>query len=225
MAYLFGETPILADLLKPIMSLSIKAVSRIMLSTTLAAFALPALAQDIAVPSGTYANDPSHTSLFWSVNHFGLSNYTARINGVEAVVELNADDIAQSSVTATIDMASVDTYFPFPENADLNAELRGANWLNTDAFPQATFTSTSITVTGDDTAEIAGDLTFLGQSLPVTLEATLIGLMETHPFTEGAAFGIAATGTFDRTDFGFSTFAPNVGVDVTIQINSEFLAQ
>lgn len=128
-------------------------------------------------------------------------------------------------MTATITMTSVDTDFPFPENTDFNAELRGANWLNTDAFPEATFTSTAITVTGDDTAEIEGDLTFLGQTLPVTLDAKLIGFMEDHPFADGAAFGIAATGSFDRTEFGFSTFVPNVGAEVTIAINAEFLQQ
>lgn len=184
-----------------------------------------AAAESVVIPSGTYASDPTHTSLFWSVNHFGLSNYTARLNTVSATVELDADDVSRSTVTATIDMASVDTDFPFPQNTDFNEELRGENWLNTATFPQATFTSTGITVTGEDTAEITGDLTFLGQTLPVTLDATLIGLLEQHPFTNNAAFGIAATGTFDRTDFGFSTFAPNVGAEVTISINAEFLAQ
>ena len=184
-----------------------------------------AAAESVVIPSGTYASDPTHTSLFWSVNHFGLSNYTARLNTVSATVELDADDVSRSTVTAIIDMASVDTDFPFPQNTDFNEELRGENWLNTATFPQATFTSTGITVTGEDTAEITGDLTFLGQTLPVTLDATLIGLLEQHPFTNNAAFGIAATGTFDRTDFGFSTFAPNVGAEVTISINAEFLAQ
>lgn len=207
------------------MRISSKITSSLILSTAVTAFALPALAQDIGIPSGTYASDPAHTSLFWSVNHFGLSNYTARINGVEATVDLDADDLTQSSVTAMITMAGIDTYFPFPENTDFNAELRGANWLNTEAFPEATFTSTAITVTGEETANIEGDLTFLGQTLPITLETKLIGLLEGHPFVDGAAFGIAATGTFDRTDFGFSTFTPNVGADVTIQINAEFLEQ
>ncbi|MEM1285671.1 MAG: YceI family protein [Cohaesibacteraceae bacterium] len=184
-----------------------------------------AAAESVAIPSGTYASDPTHTSLFWTVNHFGLSNYTARVNTVSATVELDAEDVSQSTLTATIDMASVDTDFPFPDRHDFNAELQGENWLNTANFPEATFTSTSITVTGDDTAEITGDLTFLGQTLPMTLDATLIGFMETHPFTNNAAFGIAATGTIDRTAYGFSTFAPNVGAEVTITINSEFLAQ
>lgn len=212
------------------MTIFSKTTSNLILSTALAAFALPglalpALAMDIAIPSGTYANDPTHTSLFWSVNHFGLSNYTARINGVDATVELDADDLTQSTLSATINMAGVDSDYPFPENADFNAELRSENWLNTDVFPQATFTSTSITRTGDTTALIEGDLTFYGQTLPITLDTKLIGVLESHPFTNSGAFGIAATGTFDRTAFGFSTFAPNASAEVTLQINAEFLQQ
>lgn len=206
----------------PILS---KTASNLILSTALAAFALPALAQDIAIPSGTYANDPTHTSLVWSVNHFGLSNYTARINGVDATVELDADNLTQSTLSATVNMSGVNTDYPFPENADFNAELRSENWLNTDAFPHATFTSTSITRTGDATALIEGDLTFYGQTLPITLDTKLIGVLESHPFTNSGAFGIAATGTFDRTAFGFSTFAPNASAEVTLQINAEFLQQ
>ncbi|MFK7791399.1 MAG: YceI family protein [Devosiaceae bacterium] len=199
-----------------------KVITGLALSTAIVG---SASAAEIAIGSGSYSLDPTHGSLFWSVNHFGLSEYTARINSFDATIELDADDITRSTLTATIDMASVDTDFPFPENTDFNADLRGANWLNTEAFPQATFESTAITVTGDNTADITGDLTFLGITLPVTLDTQLIGLMGKHPFADGAAFGIKAVGTFDRTEFGFSTFAPNVGADVTIQINAEFIGE
>lgn len=84
-----------------------------------------ASAADLNIGSGTYQLDPTHGSLFWSVNHFGLSEYTARINSFDATIELDADDITQSSMTATIDMASVDTDFPNPDAHDFNAELRG----------------------------------------------------------------------------------------------------
>ncbi|WP_375572221.1 YceI family protein [Ahrensia marina] len=197
-----------------------KVIAGLALSTALIG---SAAAEDLSIGSGTYQLDPTHGSLFWSVNHFGLSQYTARINTFEATIELDADDISQSTLTATIDMASVDTDFPNPDAHDFNAELRGENWLNTDAFPQATFVSTGITKTGDTTAEIEGDLTFLGVTLPVTLDTTLIGSMGKHPFADGAAFGIQAVGTIDRTEFGFSTFAPNVGAEVTIEINAEFI--
>ena len=197
-----------------------KLLSGFALSTALVG---AAAAADLPIGSGTYAIDPTHSSLFWSVNHFGLSNYTARLNSYDVTIELNADDITQSSMTATIDMTSVDTDFPFPETTDFNAELQGANWLNTSAFPQATFVSTQIVKTGDTTAQITGDLTFLGITLPVTLDTVLIGSLGKHPFADGAAFGIQAVGTFDRTDFGFSTFVPGAGAEVTIEINAEFI--
>ena len=182
-----------------------------------------ASANDIALPSGTYQLDPTHGSLFWTVNHFGLSNYTARINRFDASVELDAEDITQSTLTATIDLTTLDTDYPFPEQADFNAELQNADWLNTEVFPQATFVSTQIVKTGDTTAQITGDLTFLGITLPVTLDTVLIGSLGKHPFADGAAFGIQAVGTFDRTDFGFSTFVPGAGAEVTIEINAEFI--
>lgn len=184
-----------------------------------------ASANDIALPSGTYQLDPTHGSLFWTVNHFGLSNYTARINRFDASVELDAEDITQSTLTATIDLTTLDTDYPFPEQADFNAELQNADWLNTEVFPQATFVSTQIVKTGDTTAEITGDLTFLGQTLPVMLDATLVGFLEQHLMVEAPAFGIQATGTFDRSEFGLTTFAPMVGTDVTITINAEFIGE
>ncbi len=199
-----------------------KLIAGLALSTALVG---AAAAEDLSIGSGTYTVDPTHTALFWTVNHFGLSEYTARINGVDATIELDAADITQSSLNATINMAGVDTAYPFPERTDFDAELRGANWLNADAFPEATFVSTDIVKTGDNTADITGDLTFLGVTLPVTLETTLIGSVGKHPFADGAAFGIHAVGTFDRTDFGFGTMAPGIGADVTIEINAEFIGE
>ena len=188
------------------------------------AFAGAVQAADLAIPSGTYATDPTHTSLFWSVNHFGLSNYTARFTTVAATVELDAEDITRSALTATVAMGSVDTDYPLPA-PDFNAELRGADWLDAAAHPEATFTSTRIVKTSDTTATIEGDLSFRGVTLPLTLEAELVGALEKHPMLDAAAFGIRATGSFDRTAFGLATFAPLVGTEVTLQINAEFIGQ
>ncbi len=44
-------------------------------------------AADVAATTGTYVNDPGHTRLLWRIEHLGLSNYTARFNGVSFTVE------------------------------------------------------------------------------------------------------------------------------------------
>ena len=202
-------------------SLTTRLAAALVATTALAG---AAQAADLAIPSGTYATDPTHTSLFWSLNHFGLSQYTARFNTVAATVELDAEVITRSTFTATIAMDSVDTDYPL-DNVDFNAELQGADWLNAAAHPEATFVSTQIVKTSDTTATIEGDLSFRGVTLPVTLDAELIGALGKHPMVEAPAFGIRAVGTFDRTAFGLATFAPLVGAEVTIEVNAEFLGQ
>ena len=197
------------------------------IATTLAALALaaPALASEITVPSGTYTLDPAHSRVHWSVNHFGLSNYTAQFNGVTGTLTLNADDPAASSVEATVDMTKVLTGHPFPQQADFDAELQSPPWLDAAQFPTATFKSSKVEVTGDRTGTMEGDLTFRGVTKPVTFDVTFIGEMGKHPFAPGAAVGFSAEGMIKRSDFGLTTFLPNVGDEVQLTIATEFLEQ
>lgn len=188
-----------------------------------ALFAGAANAQSLNVPSGTYNMDPTHSSFVWKVSHFGLSNYTGKMGTFNIALDLDASNVANSTVSATIDPASVDSGFPFPEQKDFDAELAGAGWLEAAKFPEISFQSTGIEITGDNTGVMTGDLTFLGQTKPVTLDVTLNAAMEKHPMAPSAAVGFSATGSFDRTAFGFSTFAPAVGAEVTIEIEAEFL--
>lgn len=197
------------------------------ITTTLAALAVaaPALASDITVPSGTYMLDPTHSRVFWTVNHFGLSNYTAQFNGVTGKLTLDAENPAASSVEASVDMATVLTGHPLPQQADFDAELRNPQWLDAAQFPTATFKSTKVEVTGDRTGTMEGDLTFRGVTKPVMFDVTFVGEMGKHPFAPGAAIGFSADGTIKRSDFGLTTFLPNVGDEVQLTIATEFLEQ
>lgn len=189
-------------------------------------FAFSAEAAQLTVPSGTYQLDPAHASLVWKIKHLGLSRYTARFNKFDATITLDAENPTGSEVTATIDPSSVDTDFPFADQKDFNAELTGEQWFNIAEFPEITFQSTELELTGDSVGTMTGDLTFLGVTRPVTLDVTLNGQLEKHPFAGGPAIGFSATSTFKRTDFGFETMlGPIVGDEVTIQIEAEFVQQ
>lgn len=190
-----------------------------------ALFAVQAQAASLDVPSGTYALDVTHGSIVFKIDHIGLSFYTARFNTFDATVTLDADDVSQSAVEVMVETASIDTDYPLAETKDFNGELRNADWLNVDEFPQATFTSTGIEITGDNTAKITGDFSFRGVTQPVTLDATLNGALPKHPFMDAAAIGISAEGSFKRSDFGFDRFIPNVGDEVQILIEAEFIEQ
>lgn len=190
---------------------------------SLQAMSPPAQAANLGVPSGVYELDVTHGSIVFKIDHIGLSFYTARFNAFDATVTLDADDVSNSSVEVVVETASIDTDYPFADRKDFNAELRKPVWLNVAEFPQATFTSTSIEITGDATAKITGDFSFRGVTKPLTLDARLNGALPKHPFKEAAALGVSAEASFKRSDFGFDRFIPNVGDEVKLMIEAEFI--
>jgi polyisoprenoid-binding protein YceI len=93
-----------------------------------------------------------------------------------------------------------------------------------------TFQSTGVTLTGDRTAEVTGDLTLHGVTKPVTLSVTYNGGYGHFPLDPGGArIGFSATGSLNRSDFGMPWGIPapgsTIGVSdrVDIVIEAEFI--
>ncbi len=185
-------------------------------------FAAPASAETLDIPAGTYAVDETHLSVLWKVSHLGLSNYTGQFDPAEidATIVLDPENVENSTVTVTIPAAAVLTNFPGEK--DFEAEIASDMFLDAANHPEITFTSTDIEVTGENTAEITGDLTLKGVTLPVTLDVTLNGAM-THPMAGVPALGVSATGSIQRSDHGVTTLVGPVGDTVAILIEAEFL--
>ena len=176
-------------------------------------------------PSGSYVNDPGHTRFLWRIEHLGLTNYTARINDVDIRLEFDANNIASSSVTAVIDSKSVDTGYVGEEDFDAKISI-DENILNAAVHPTIEFASSKIVKTGQKTMAVTGDLTLLGVTRPVTLDVTLSGSTEEHPFVRVPALGFAATAVIDRTEFGLDFLSGNgLGDQIEIEIHAEFIRQ
>ncbi len=193
------------------------------------AFALPAAAQSLDVPSGTYTLDRTHGSVVWKINHLGFSTYTAMFErkGIDATITLDADDVSKSSVTASVDATGVLTGHTIefdPRSIDFDEEIASDMFLNAPAQPVVTFKSTGIEVTGENTAKITGDLTLNNQTHPLVLDTTLNGSGD-NPMTGAPHLGITATGVIDRTEYGINTLAGPVGAEVTLEIQGEFIYQ
>ena len=187
----------------------------------------PVLANDMVsidqLPAGIYKSDLTHTSLTWKVSHLGLSNYTARFAVLESEVALDPKDITQSKVSATIDAKSIRTDFPKTGEEDFDKKLvTSTDWFNTEKFPTITFASTKIEKTGDKTAKIYGDLTLLGVTKPVVLDAVFNGAYLLKPFGNIPAFGVSATTQINRSEWGFGTYVPMIGDRVDVAIEIEF---
>ncbi|MBP9182567.1 MAG: polyisoprenoid-binding protein [Fuscovulum sp.] len=198
----------------------------LLLCTTLA---LPATAQDLPAPvAGTYQLDRTHSRILFKVNHLGFSTYIAPFTGVEATLAFAPDDPEAMTVTATIAADSVETLYPDPA-LDFNAVIEGPEFLDAATFPQITFTSTSVTLTGPNSANVTGDLTLHGVTRPITLEVTYNGGWGAMPMDPaGARIGFSVTGSLNRSDFGIGYGLPAPGTtmgvwdEVKIEIETEF---
>ena len=188
-------------------------------------FSTSVFAMDIAPPttdlskatSGKYVMDPTHTSITFQVKHLGLSNYTGRFNTVSGDLTFDAKDPTKSILNVKIDPLSVDVNLEklSKEIATKEDALSGVK------FPEITFVSKSITKTSDTTGKITGDLTLLGVTKPVTLDAVFNG-SAFNPFSKKPTLGFSATGSLKRSEFGATVWDKAVGDEVKLIIESEF---
>lgn len=178
--------------------------------------------QDLtSVGAGDYALEAAHASVTWRVKHLGLSWYTARFTQVEAALDFDPANPAASRVRAVINPLSVRA--DHPTNTDWDRQL-GADILEGDRHPRIVFQSTSIESTGPYTGKVTGDLAFLGVTRPVTLDVVFNGALTGSLFYRGRdAVGFSARTTLSRSDFGLARYASQVGDDVEIIIEAEFV--
>ena len=173
-----------------------------------APFAAPARAAD-------YTIDPTHTHILFTVNHLGFSNMIGLFTDMAGTFSFDPANIAASKVAVTIKTDSLSTQL-----AVRDGDLKGADWFNVTEFPEMKFVGTSFAKVSDTTGTIAGNLTLLGVTKPVTLNVTFnkAGL---RPTDKKQAAGFSATGKFKRSDFGMKTYIPYIGDEVSLIIETE----
>lgn len=186
-----------------------------MLKTTAIAALLLSAGTAFAAPTA-YVFDPSHSQIVFEYNHLGFSNTTGLFGGIEGEISFDAEDPAASTVTATFPVTAMLTGFAERDTHFLSADFFGGEGKD----ETVTFTSTSIEVTGDETAKITGDLTLNGVTKEVVLDTTL-NQQGTHPMANKAWLGFDATTTILRSDYNVGMFAPAVGDEVEIRISIE----
>ena len=174
------------------------------------------------IPSGDYELDLTHASVVWKVSHLGFSTYVGRFNDFESTIELDSKDFTKSRVSVEIKVDSLDTDYPNAAEKDFN-KILSEEWFKSADHPTINFKSTSVSALNGSQFTISGDLTLVGKTLPVTLNATLNGAAASHPLLKKPIIGFSATTSIDRTAWGISKYAPNIGEQVSIEIEGEFL--
>jgi polyisoprenoid-binding protein YceI len=174
--------------------------------------ATPVLAEPVA-----YEFDKSHANLAFSYDHLGYSTTDGRFGAWEGDLVIDQDNPANSKISFTVDVDSLDTFWD-----ERDAHFKSADFFDVAKFPKATFVSTEVTKTGDDSLTVTGDLTIRDVTKPVTFEVTVNSIGE-HPMAKTPAVGLDATTVVKRSEFGMDKFVPYVGDDVTITFSAEAL--
>lgn len=188
-------------------------------AATSASAQAPASHDPAKVDAGTYAVDPNHTQVLFSVSHIGFSTYTGVFSQASGELSLDPEAAGKSTLKVSVPVASVQT-----TSAKLDEELKGAQWLDAAQFPAMTFVSTKVTPDGKGKAKVTGDLTLHGVTKPETLDVSFIGA-GMNPISKKYTVGFEAKGDVKRSDFGVKTYVPMIGDILHLSIAGAFEKQ
>jgi polyisoprenoid-binding protein YceI len=161
--------------------------------------------------AGTWAIDPLHTEIGFSVRHLMVSKVRGKFASFSGEL-VTAENPLDSSVTASIDLSSIDT-----GNADRDNHIRSADFFDVEKHQTLTFRSTGVREKGDDYV-LDGELTLRGITKPVSLDLE-VGGFGPDPYG-GTRAGFTATGEIKRSDFGvdFNAVLDTGGVVVSDKV-------
>ena len=163
-----------------------------------------------------YTLDPYHSFPYFEIDHWGVSTLRGMFR--KSSGKFTIDRAAKSaSVELVVETASIDTgdndKGSRPRARD--EHLRTADFFNVSEFPRMTFKSAGVKFSGDNPAEIAGELTLLGVTKPVTLKIERWTCRD-NPMNKRPMCGGNASGVIKRTDFGMKYLVPAVSDEVKL---------
>jgi polyisoprenoid-binding protein YceI len=162
--------------------------------------------------AGSWTVDPLHSEVGFSVRHMMVSKVRGKFAKFSGEL-VTAENPLASSVTAEIDLSSIDTG---AEQRD--GHLRSPDFFDTDNHPVMTYRSTGIRAKGDGYV-LDGELTLKGITRQVPLHLEINGFGP-DPYG-GTRAGFTATAEINRQDFGVNWNAAmeTGGVVVSDKVN------
>jgi len=162
--------------------------------------------------AGTWAIDPVHSEVSFVVRHMMVSKVRGRFDTFEGTI-ITAEDPLKSSVTASVDLNSINTGAPQRDD-----HIRSADFFEVEKHPTMTFTSTEVRADGDGLL-LDGDLTLKGVTKPVTFNLEVNGFgLDAYG---GTRVGFSATTEINRHDWGVSFNGPIPGVPGGVAVSEK----
>jgi catalase len=157
--------------------------------------------------SDIYFIDKNHSNVGFLIRHL-FTKVPGRFTDFSGQISFDEANPDQSAVEVTIKTASVNT-----DNDTRDKDLKSPNFFDVEKFPEMTFRSKSVKWTGQNTAEVTGDLTMHGVTKEVVLKTEFTGKGKGAgpqgtivPGRDATTMvtGWEATTTLRRSDFGIT---------------------
>jgi len=171
----------------------------------------------VALANESYNFDPARSKMGFSVHQF-LGTTHGKFTKFAGKIDIDREHPENSSVTARIDVRSIDTGIVKRDN-----HLRSAEFFAVDKYPEITFKSRSVKQTGPQDGDVVGDLTMHGVTKPITLHMKLLS----SPNDEKQTRWAVTTDPLKRRDFNlmFAQAAEAMsGISQTVTVNIEIQA-
>lgn len=160
--------------------------------------AVAALTSGLAqAQSASYAIDPTHTFVTFEIGHFGATTNRGRFDKKDGSVQFDKAG-KTGKVEISVDATSINSGTPA-----FDKHLQSADLFNAAAHPTIKFVSDKFVFNGDKVSEVAGQLTLLGKTAPITLKATQFACYQSPMLKREVCGGDFET-TIDRTQWGMS---------------------
>ncbi|MGX5172457.1 YceI family protein [Aliikangiella sp. IMCC44653] len=160
----------------------------------------------------------AHASINFKIQHLGYSWLTGRFNQFEGQFSYDAEKVSDAKIKVKIDTTSIDS-----NHAERDKHLRSADFLETDKFSTAEFTSTKIIDKGNDQLQVIGDLTLHGMTKSITIDATKVG--EGKDPWGGYRVGFSGETVLKLKDFGIPERLGPKSSQVFIELHIEGIKQ
>jgi polyisoprenoid-binding protein YceI len=149
---------------------------------------------DLRALTGTYTIDSAHSRVGFVARHRMATRVRGAFNAFEATAFIDGADAAMSSVSVTLQAASIDT-----RNDKRDRYLR-TKFLDAGSHPTITFTSKSVSREGDDDFVVTGDLTIKGVTKSISIPLAFQGAMKDPSGSD--RLGFAGSVVINRKDWG-----------------------
>ncbi|MGY0502047.1 YceI family protein [Nocardia sp. FBN12] len=171
--------------------------------------------------AGTWAIDPTHSTVGFAVRHLMVSKVRGRFTDFDGALVIAEDGTATAQAEIRVDSLTTD-------NAQRDGHLRTADFFHAEEFPVMTFKSTGFRGEGTDFV-VDGEFTVRGNTKPVTLEVEFVGV--SPGMGNGPVAGFEAKTVVSRRDFGLDIDMPLpdggavIGDKITLTLEIEAVLQ